>query len=245
MTEPSPADGTSPQQEDTSPQQEGTSAKRDHRWTRPDLINLAGVIVALVAFTSPLAFHIYEHYFQDPHAAISTPVNGQVFATNQIAVKGTAGNIPPDSDLWLSASGPSDEVYPIAELQVNAGQWSVTEKRAYFRIGPGPQRLDVWMSPDTDDGEFVGYMQVNHTFGFFTRLSQFSGLCDPRRSCCVTRPVSCDWPACLSSGRADCGHVYCRRVAGLPAGQRVDRVDVDEAVAFPEGPGGLVGAVAG
>ena len=49
----------------------------------------------------------------------------------------------------------------------------------------------------------------------------------------------------LSSGWAECGYVNCCRVAGLPAGQRVDRVDVDEAVAFPEGPGGLVGAVAG
>jgi hypothetical protein len=51
--------------------------------------------------------------------------------------------------------------------------------------------------------------------------------------------------AYMSTGRAECGYVNCRRVAGLPAGQRVDRVDVDEAVAFPEGPGGLVGAIAG
>ena len=47
------------------------------------------------------------------------------------------------------------------------------------------------------------------------------------------------------SGRAECGHVDGGRVAGRPVGQRVDRVDVDEAVAFPEGPGGFVGAVAG
>jgi hypothetical protein len=51
--------------------------------------------------------------------------------------------------------------------------------------------------------------------------------------------------ACLSSGWADGGYVDCCRVAGRPAGQWVDRVDLDEAVAFPEGPGGLVGAVAG
>jgi ABC-2 type transport system ATP-binding protein len=63
---------------------------------------------------------------------------------------------------------------------------------------------------------------------------------DPR-----SRRTGCDRLACLSSGRAECGDVDCGRVAGRPAGQRVDRVDVDEAVAFPEGPGGFVGAVAG
>lgn len=38
-----------------------------------------------------------------------------------------------------------------------------------------------------------------------------------------------------SSGWAECGHVDCCRVAGRPIGQRVDRVDVNEAVAsgFP------------
>src|SRR6266704_5849955 len=57
--------------------------------------------------------------------------------------------------------------------------------------------------------------------------------------------ASCGWLADSSAGRADRGDVDRGRIAGLPAGQRVDRVDVDEAVALPEGPGGLVGAVTG
>src|SRR4029453_18761955 len=57
--------------------------------------------------------------------------------------------------------------------------------------------------------------------------------------------VSCGWLGGSSAGRADRGDVDRGRIAGLPVGQRVDRVDVDEAVALPEGPGGLVGAVAG
>src|SRR6266704_651009 len=58
-------------------------------------------------------------------------------------------------------------------------------------------------------------------------------------------PAGCGWLTCLSPGGAERGDVDGRRIAGFPAGQRVDGVDVDEAVAFPEGPGGLVGAVAG
>jgi hypothetical protein len=143
-------------------------AKRGNSWTLPDKINMAGVIIALVALISPWAYHIYQQHFKEPHAAIETPMNGQVFDTNRIAVRGTAGNVAADSDLWLSASGPSDEVYPIAELQVNAGRWSANEKQVCFRIGPGQQRIDVWLSPDTNDGEFVGYMQGNHSFGFFS-----------------------------------------------------------------------------
>src|SRR5712692_338328 len=39
------------------------------------------------------------------------------------------------------------------------------------------------------------------------------------------------------------GDVDGRWVARLPPGQRVDRIDLDEAPAFPEGPGDLVGRV--
>lgn len=141
-------------------------------WTRVDKINFWGVVIALVGLIAgvgiPWAVRGYQHYFEAPYATIDVPGNGEVFATNQIGVKGTAGHIPADSDLWLSASGPNDEVYPIAELQVNAGQWSATEKQACFRIGPGLQRIDVWISPDTNDGEFVAYMQKNSSLGFFS-----------------------------------------------------------------------------
>jgi hypothetical protein len=136
------------------------------------------VIIALLALAAPVVYHSYQRYFEEPRASIDFPKNGQSFATNQIAVDGTAAHVPTDSDLWLSVSGPNDEVYPIAELQVSAGQWSVTEKQACFRIGPGSQRVDVWISPDTNDGPFVAYMQKNSPIGFssvplgFLKLSQ-------------------------------------------------------------------------
>src|SRR6266702_7555056 len=69
----------------------------------------------------------------------------------------------------------------------------------------------------------------------------FMGVEGPTNGACW----SCGWLADSSAGRADRGDVDRGRIAGLPVGQRVDHVDVDEAVAFPEGPGGLVGAVAG
>jgi len=49
----------------------------------------------------------------------------------------------------------------------------------------------------------------------------------------------------MSTSWAECSYVNCRRAARLPARQRVDRVEVDKAIAFPEGPRGFVGAVAG
>src|SRR5690348_16631381 len=49
----------------------------------------------------------------------------------------------------------------------------------------------------------------------------------------------------LSPGRTQGGDVDGGGIARLPARQRVDRVDLDEAVALPEGPGGLVRLVAG
>jgi hypothetical protein len=157
---------------------QSTPTARKKSWTLPDLVNLCGVIIALLGLTVPAAYHVYQTHFLAPQAAIDAPVNGEIFPTNRIAIRGTAGHVPADSDLWLSASGPSDEVYPIAELQVSSGQWSVTEKQACFRIGPGSQRIDVWISPDTNDGPFVAYMQKNNSFGFssvpvgFIKLSQ-------------------------------------------------------------------------
>jgi hypothetical protein len=145
-------------------------ATQEQPWTRPDKINLWGVIIALAALIVgvgiPWAVRGYQHFFQEPYATIDAPSNGQVFATNRVSVNGTAGHVPADSDLWLSASGPNDEVYPIAELQIKAGLWSATEKQVCFRIGPHLQRIDVWISPDTNDGAFVAYMQKNNSFGF-------------------------------------------------------------------------------
>jgi hypothetical protein len=149
-------------------------------WTRPDRINRWGVIIALVSLVVgvgvPWAVRGYQHFFEEPYATIDSPTSGQVFVTNRISANGTAGHISADSDLWLTASGPSDQIYPIAELQVNAGQWSATEKQVCIRIGPQLQRIDVWISPDTADGAFVAYQQKRNSFGFNSVPSGFTKL---------------------------------------------------------------------
>src|SRR5580704_5892277 len=52
-------------------------------------------------------------------------------------------------------------------------------------------------------------------------------------------------PSWLASVKPDRGRVDRRGVAWRPAGQLIDRVDVDEAVVFVEGPRSLVRGVAG
>lgn len=121
-------------------------------------------VVAIVAFV-PVVTNAYRSLFDAPGAAITSTSYGHRFPNNRISVSGTSQNIPADSDLWLTVSGASDQVYPIAELPTNAA-WHATEKEVCFRLGPRMQRLDVWMSPDTDDGAFVAYLQKNLSPGF-------------------------------------------------------------------------------
>lgn len=153
--------------------QEGPRARE--RWTRADKINGVGSIVALVALlvaAIPESVNLYHNHFDSPHASITSIKDGEHLPNNKIAVSGTSQHISADSDLWLTVSGPSDQVYPIAELPINT-QWNATEKQVCFRIGPATQRLDVWIAPDTNDGAFVGYMQANHTSGFDSVPSGF------------------------------------------------------------------------
>jgi hypothetical protein len=138
-------------------------------WTRTDKISRVSAVVAVIAFifaVVPTVVNLIHDYFFSPRASITSVRNGEQLPSNRIAVSGTSRNISAGSDLWLTASGPSDQVYPIAELPTNT-QWNATEKQVCFLIGPGTQRLDVWITPDTSDGSFVGFMQVkNHMSGF-------------------------------------------------------------------------------
>lgn len=144
------------------------ASKRHVPWSLADKINLTGVVIAFVVAVIavvPAIMATYRNLFDAPGAVIISASDGQRFPNNRISVSGTSKNISADSDLWLTVSGPSDQVYPIAELPTNA-KWSATEKEVCFRLGPGKQRLDVWMTPDTGDGAFVAYMQANSTSGF-------------------------------------------------------------------------------
>lgn len=169
----------------------GARKERDP-WSLADRINFVGVVIALAAGSiaaAPVLTHWYLDIFDSPGAAITSIVNGQHVATHRIAISGTSQHIPPDFDLWLTASGDSDVLYPIAELPAN-GRWNTTEKQVCFRLGPGKQRLDVWMGPDTGDGSFVGYLQRNSSKPFynvpagFTKRAQVTILVEDARSRC-------------------------------------------------------------
>jgi len=160
-------------------EQEARQAPRDprarERWTRADKINGVGSIVAILAFLVaiiPESVNFYRDHFYSPRASITSIRDGENLPSNKVAVSGISQHISANSDLWLTVSGPSDQVYPIAELPINT-QWNATEKQVCFRIGPGTQRLDLWIAPDTNDGAFVGFMQANHTTGFNSVPSGF------------------------------------------------------------------------
>ena len=144
------------------------SAKPKNPWTRPDKINGLGVTIALVALIVPFLVHFYSSHFEAPQAAITSVHEGQRFPGKRIAVSGNSRHIPDDSDLWLTVSGMGHEVYPIAELNTDTSHWTATEKQVCFRLGPQSQRLDVWLTPDTNDGAFVKYMQGNNSSGFYS-----------------------------------------------------------------------------
>jgi hypothetical protein len=156
-------------------------ATRRRPWSLSDRISVASFIITLVALLAivggvPGIVDFYPSKFKRPEATIVFPEDGQVLATNRIGVKGTAERIPGDSDLWLSVSGGSDEIYPVAQLK--EGKWSASEKQVCFLIGPGPQRFDVWVAPDTDDGRFVAFMQLTeHPSGLFSVPAGFVKLC--------------------------------------------------------------------
>jgi hypothetical protein len=137
-------------------------------WTRTDKISRISAVVAVAALVFaliPETASLIHNYYYSSRASITSIRNGEQLPDNKIEVSGTSQSISADSDLWLTVSGPSDQVYPVAELPANT-QWNATEKQVCFRLGPGTQRLDVWIAPDTADGAFVGFMQANHTYGF-------------------------------------------------------------------------------
>jgi hypothetical protein len=151
----------------------GPIPRARERWTRADIINGVGVVIALLVAIIPESVNFYHDHFDSPRASITSIKGGEHIPNNKIAVSGNSQHVSADSDLWLTVSGPSDQVYPIAELPINT-KWTATEKQACFLIGPGTQRLDVWIAPDTNDGAFVGFMQEGkHTSGFNSAPSGF------------------------------------------------------------------------
>lgn len=153
-------------------------------WSRPDRINGIGVIVAIIGLVAGVGIpRIIQfcHYLHRPQASITYPRNGQHFAVNLVPISGSAKHVPPNDVLWVTASGASEELYPITNLNLilHGVKWNIPASQASCLIGPGQQQIVVWLGPDTSEAPFVKFLQSSeHTQGLlsvplgFEKLSQ-------------------------------------------------------------------------
>jgi hypothetical protein len=106
-----------------------------------------------------LASHLYSIGFiiwDGPHATITWPTNNEKITDNTIGVRGTAKNVPNDSDLWLFLrSGVEGRWYPIKRLRVTNGKWFIGRK--WICPVVGVQELIVYLIPDSEEGQLFAY----------------------------------------------------------------------------------------
>lgn len=142
----------------------GGSSPPKQLWSRPDRINGIGVIIAfmglVVGVGVPHVVQFYQ-YLHRARASIAYPRNGQHFAVNKLSISGSASRIPLDDVLWLTVSGPSEEIYPITSLNLplSGGKWAVSESQIGCLLGPHRQQIVVWLGPDTSEAPFVEFVQ--------------------------------------------------------------------------------------
>jgi hypothetical protein len=133
-----------------------TSGSRSHQdWSRPDKINLGILIVAFVVLVLPYLQHWVSSQWR-PQASILSPANNARIADNTFGANGSAKYIPDNSDLWLIVrSGIQGRWYPIQRLRVVNGSWQVGRKR--ICPTPGPQQLELFLVPDSEDEQLFNY----------------------------------------------------------------------------------------
>jgi hypothetical protein len=136
-------------------QQQEKSAPKRVPWLRADKIALIIGSAALLLTVGQLITPPIHRYFTQPEVTISSPSANYVTTNKGFSVSGTARHISPDDDLWLIIRAPDDFSYPVAQLDVVNGQWSVAAHKVCFLLGPGSQNLQVWMMPETSDGPLV------------------------------------------------------------------------------------------
>lgn len=131
-------------------------------WLRADIIALVIGSAALLLTVGQLVAPPIHRYLTQPEMAITSPSANFVTPSKGFNVSGTARHIPPDNDLWLIIRHPDDFSYPVAQLDVVNGRWSVAAHKLCFLLGPGSQNLQVWMMPETSDGSLVTDFARSH-----------------------------------------------------------------------------------
>jgi hypothetical protein len=80
-------------------------------------------------------------------------------STNTFGAGGTASHIPESDDLWLVVrSGIEGRWYPDARLAPEDGAWRLQPRE--LCPASGPQELEVWLVPQTADGELIAYRKA-------------------------------------------------------------------------------------
>ena len=132
------------------------SGKPKHdKWSRADKINGIAVLVALLGLLIPDVLHLMS-YFTRAQASIIQPVNNARVPDNTFGARGSAENIPSDSDLWLIIrSGIEGRWYPVELLHVVNGMWQVGENQ--MCPASGLQELIIYLVPDSDEGQLFAY----------------------------------------------------------------------------------------
>ncbi len=127
------------------------------KWSRADRINLvvASIAILSVLITYGLRFWNYIHR---PQVQITSPHDGASARDNTIGAKGTAGNIPPSDDLWFVVrSGIEGRWYPVTNLVLKNGHWSVG--RRLICPASGAQDFEVFLVSDTSQAQLHQYLR--------------------------------------------------------------------------------------
>ncbi len=136
---------------------------------RTNVIGTTISIIALLVASLPYLSDVVKH-FTGPRAAITMPADGSTQPSNFGATI-TAANIPHDHDLWLVIrSGIEGRWYPIRRIVPPASGVS-TIPRGVIRPAKGFQEIEVMMLSDSDEGQFIDYVNRREATGIDPGLS--------------------------------------------------------------------------
>jgi hypothetical protein len=130
---------------------------------RTNVIGTTISIIALFIASLPYLSDAVEH-FTGPRAAITTPADGST-PPSDFGATITAANIPRDDDLWLVIrSGIEGRWYPVRRIVPPAnGVWTIP--RGVIRPAKGLQEIEVMMLSDSDEAQFIDYVNRREATG--------------------------------------------------------------------------------
>jgi hypothetical protein len=125
------------------------------KWSRADKVSFFAAVVACLVAAVPYAVQGFR-YLERPRVTIISPKNGARENANTLGVNGTAQNIPQSSDSWLVVrAGVEGRWYPFERVRLAGDRWAVKKDR--ICPGSGPQDIEIFLLPDTDEGQLFAY----------------------------------------------------------------------------------------